>query len=76
MTNQRLQLQELAHTAMAALINSSTFQPVGASKETIAQWVADVCVLSHRFAIGMMKTEEIVINRKMVKGLEEKKDEQ
>jgi hypothetical protein len=76
MTNQRLQLQELAHTAMAALINSSTFQPAGTSKEAMDIWVADVSMLSHKFAISMIKTEKAIVERKIVDGLEEKKDEQ
>jgi hypothetical protein len=76
MTDQRFRLQELSHSAMVALITSSTLQPAGTSKEAMDRWVADVSMLSHKFAISMMKTEKAIVERKIVDGLEEKKDEQ
>jgi hypothetical protein len=33
-------------------------------------------MLSHKFAISMMKTEKAIVERKIVDGLEEKEDEQ
>jgi hypothetical protein len=76
MTDKRFQLQELAHTAMTALIGCSHFGPAEGSKEAMDRWVADVCLLAHAFAIKMMETENAVVGAKTVEGLEEKEDEQ
>lgn len=76
MTDKHLQLRDLAHSAMMALLTREQFSPIENSEKGMEQWVSDLATLSHSIALRMMEVEAIVVGEGMVEGLEESKDDE